>query len=199
MGDQTIQIANPVPHGRHDRSIIVCSHPLAQGQCGRPVFRHSFSSEVPRKHTTRVSSQSHTCKYTRCTAHEFRSGLATGRISSLLFGNPGYRSWEMKAVAIRPGVVDAVDVDGDARNPHQDFSLCPSLPHPLHQSWSNSNVASLLLCCSAVSSSYLEEVFAYCPGFPTAVPLHRSDCCVSEYLTLDLACESVTNIWIILL
>lgn len=41
----------------------------------------------------------------------------------------------MKAVTNRPVVVDAVVVDGDARNPHQDFSLCPSLPHALHHSW----------------------------------------------------------------
>jgi hypothetical protein len=38
----------------------------------------------------------------------------------------------MKAVANRPVVVvvvvDAVVVDSDARNPHQDFSLCPYLP-----------------------------------------------------------------------
>lgn len=51
--------------------------------------------------------------------------------------------------------------------------LSLSLP-PTSSSWTQVTVIHGQ-CTAVARSGYLEEEFAYCPGFPLAVPLHRPD------------------------
>lgn len=79
----------------------------------------------------------------------------------------------MKAVAIQ-------SLDGGGRRcrrrrrkkPPPRF-LSPFLP-PTSSSWAQVTVTHGQ-CTAVARSGYLEEEFAYCPGFPLAVPLHRPD------------------------